>query len=73
KLIVDGYSILYERTGEAKRGIVVGTFENGKRTLACILKPELLSIFETQELVGKTCIVQYNSKIERNFIISVEQ
>jgi acetyl-CoA C-acetyltransferase len=72
KLVVDGYSIFYERTGEAKRGIVVGTFEDGNRALAFIDKPELISIFETQEVVGKTCIVQFNSKIERNFIVSVE-
>ncbi|MFW9895218.1 MAG: hypothetical protein ACFFD7_05375 [Candidatus Thorarchaeota archaeon] len=72
KLVVDGYSIFYERTGEAKRGVVVGTFENGNRTLAFIDRPELISIFETQEVVGKICVVQFNSKIERNFIVSVE-
>ncbi|MHA2037857.1 MAG: hypothetical protein ACW98X_15585 [Promethearchaeota archaeon] len=72
ELIVEGYSIFYERTGERKRGTVIGTLENGKRCVAFVTDPELLLIIETQELVGKSCIVQYNAEIERNIIISIE-
>ncbi|MHA1915203.1 MAG: hypothetical protein ACW97V_12635 [Promethearchaeota archaeon] len=72
KLIVDGYSIFYERTGKPRRGTAIGTLENGGRCVAFITKPELLLASETQELVGKTCIVQYDSRIKRNIIISIE-
>jgi acetyl-CoA C-acetyltransferase len=72
KIKIDGYSIVYERTGEAKRGVVVGTLENGIRSIAIVLEPELLSTFETQELVGKFCTVSYDSNSDRNIITSVE-
>jgi acetyl-CoA C-acetyltransferase len=72
KLIVDGYSIIYERSGRAKRGIVIGTLENGRRSIAIVTKPELLLSLETQEIVGKTCMAQYDPNIERNTIISLE-
>jgi acetyl-CoA C-acetyltransferase len=72
KLIVDGYSILYERSGQLKRGVVIGTLENGRRSIAFVTKPELLLAFETQEMVGKICMVQYDSIIDRNTIISIE-
>ncbi|MFW9865767.1 MAG: hypothetical protein ACFFEN_06660 [Candidatus Thorarchaeota archaeon] len=71
RLIVDGYSILYERSGQAKRGVVIGSFENGRRTVAFITKPELLQTFEREEIVGKTCMVQYDPTIERNTINSI--
>jgi len=72
KLIVDGYSIIYERSGQPKRGVVVGTLESGGRSIAIVTKPELLPVLETQEIVGKTCMVQYDSNIERNTIITIE-
>lgn len=72
KLIINGYSIIYERSGQPKRGVVIGTLENGSRSIAIVIKPELLLALETQEIVGKTCMVQYDSNIERNTIISIE-
>ena len=72
KLVVDGYTVIYERTGPPKKGVVIGSLENGSRSIAYVIKPELLHTFETQEIVGKTCIVQYDSNIERNTILSVE-
>jgi acetyl-CoA C-acetyltransferase len=72
KLFVNGYSIFYERSGQPKRGVVIGTLENGRRCVAFVTKPDLLLELETQEMVGKTCTVQYDSKIERNTIISIE-
>lgn len=72
KLIVDGYTVIYERTGQPKKGLVIGTLENGSRSIAFVIKPELIHTLLTQEIVGKTCIVQYDSKIERNIIRSIE-
>ncbi|GAH08471.1 unnamed protein product [marine sediment metagenome] len=61
KITVNGYSFFYNRSGQPQRGVVIGTFENGSRCLAIVNKPELLLILETQETVGKTCLVQYDS------------
>jgi len=72
KFIVNGYSIIYERSGELKRGVAIGTLENGRRSIAFVTKPELLLALDTQEIVGKSCIVQYDPRIERNIIISIE-
>ncbi len=72
KLIVDGFTVFYERSGQPRRGVIIGTLENGRRCVALVTNPELLHTIETQELVGKTCIVQYNSDIKRNTIISIE-
>ncbi|MHA2282099.1 MAG: hypothetical protein ACXAC5_14755 [Promethearchaeota archaeon] len=72
KFIIVGYSIIYERSGEPKRGIVVGTLEDGSRCIAIVTKQELLLAFETQEMVGKTSMVQYDPIAERNTIISIE-
>ncbi len=72
KVIIDGYSIFYERSGEPKRGTAIGTLENKRRCVAFITNPELLKTAESQELVGKTCIVQYDPVMKRNVIISIK-
>ena len=72
RLIVEGYSIIYKRSGQPNRGVVIGTLENGSRSIVFVTKPELLLTLETQEIVGKTCMVQYDCNIERNTIISIE-
>ncbi|MCK4287164.1 MAG: acetyl-CoA acetyltransferase, partial [Candidatus Lokiarchaeota archaeon] len=72
RLIVDGYSMIYDRSGKPKRGVIIGTLEKGSRSIAIVNKPELLIALESQEIVGKTCIVQYDSKIEKNTIISIK-
>jgi len=68
-LTIDAYTILYSRTGEIKRGIFVGTLENGLRTVA-ITREELpiLSTLETKEVVGKTFKVEYDSEMDRNIV-----
>ena len=72
KLIIDGYSIIYDRSGQPKRGILVGTHENGHRAIAIVTDPNLISILETQEAVGKICLSQYNPEIDRNVVVSIE-
>ncbi|MFW9875778.1 MAG: hypothetical protein ACFFG0_21960 [Candidatus Thorarchaeota archaeon] len=72
EIVIDGYSIIYKRSGEAMRGVAIGTLENGSRTVAFVTKQELLLTLETQEIVGKTCMVQYDSSIDRNVIIAIE-
>jgi acetyl-CoA C-acetyltransferase len=72
KITVIGYTFLYDRTGQPKNGVVIGTLENGRRCVAIVNKPELLLILETQETVGKTCLVHYDSEIERNIVLSIE-
>ncbi len=72
KLIVDGYTVTYERTGAPKKGVLIGTLENGRRCIAFVIKPELILTFVEQEMVGKTCKVHYDSNIDRNTILSIE-
>ena len=72
KLVIDGYSIIYARSGQPTKGIVVGTLEEGSRCIAFVTNLELLPAFESQEMVGKTCMVQYDSEIKRNIIISIQ-
>ncbi|MHA2392527.1 MAG: hypothetical protein ACXAEX_11345, partial [Promethearchaeota archaeon] len=73
KLKVDGYSIYYHRTGEPVRGVIVGTLENGVRSVAIIDgKPDVFSMLETQELVGRTLEVQYDSTEDKNKVVSLE-
>jgi len=55
-----------------KKGIVVGTLDKWSRCIALVTNPELLPAFESQEMVGKTCMVQYDSSVERNTIISIQ-
>lgn len=71
KLAIDGYTIIYDRFGHPERGIVIGTLENGRRTLALIKSgPKNLKHLEKQELVGKTVIIMYDPSDNRNFVIS---
>ncbi len=66
---INAYTILYSRTGGIKRGIFIGTLENGLRTIA-ITKEGLpnLSTLETQDFVGKTYKVEYNPELDRNIL-----
>jgi len=73
KLTVDGYSIFYHRTGYPIRGVVVGTLENGSRGVAIIDgKPDVFLTLETQDLVGRTLEVQYDSIEEKNKVVSLD-
>jgi acetyl-CoA C-acetyltransferase len=67
---VDAFTMTYERNGDPKEGIIVGSFENGHRTLALLKgNPKILKNFERVELVGKKLVVNYNSDIDRNVVI----
>ena len=72
KMTAEGYSIIYERTVQLKRGVLVGSLENGNRALAIITDPEMLLILENQEIVGKMFVVKYDATIDRNIAISIE-
>ncbi|MHA1486974.1 MAG: hypothetical protein ACTSSC_07350, partial [Promethearchaeota archaeon] len=73
KLTVEGYSIIYDRAGQPKRGVLVGSLENGDRTLAIITsESEMLLTLENQDLVGKNFLIKYDSIIDRNIVISME-
>lgn len=68
-LTVDAYTIMYDRLGKPKRVIVIGTLENGLRTIAITKNyiPKLLTL-EKQDLVGRIFVVQYDSTVERNIL-----
>jgi acetyl-CoA C-acetyltransferase len=72
KLTVEGYSIIYDREGPAKRAVLLGTLENKKRALALVTEPEMLLTLENQEVVGKIFVIKYNPTIERNIALSME-
>ncbi|MBY8989793.1 MAG: hypothetical protein KGD58_03485 [Candidatus Lokiarchaeota archaeon] len=72
KLTVEGYSIIYDRDGPAKRAVLLGTLENKKRALAIVTEPEMLLTLENQEIVGKIFVIKYNATLERNIAISME-
>jgi len=71
KLTVEGYSIIYDRTGQLKRGVLVGSLENGNRALAIITtESDILLTLENQELVGKIFVIKYDKKLDRNIVTS---
>jgi len=68
-LTIDGYTITYDRTGIPKQGIVIGTLENNRRTIAFInAVPDILIKLEKQELVGQRFPVYYDINLDRNVI-----
>ncbi|MHA1192889.1 MAG: hypothetical protein ACTSP9_11415 [Promethearchaeota archaeon] len=73
KLSVEGYSIIYDRTGQPKRGVLLGSLENGGRGLAIItIESDMLLTLENQELVGKIFVIKYDASLDRNVAISME-
>jgi acetyl-CoA C-acetyltransferase len=73
QLRVEGYSIIYNRSGEPKRGIIIGTLKNKGRALAIVQEgSEILSYLETQEGIGKIVTIQYDSTVDRNIVTSME-
>jgi len=72
-LRVDGYSIYYDRTGQPKRGVVIGSLESGARSCAIIEgDPDMFLKLETQELVGKNIKVKYEPEVDLNIIVSLD-
>ncbi|MHA1671327.1 MAG: hypothetical protein ACTSV5_12235 [Promethearchaeota archaeon] len=73
RITVEGYSIIYDRSGQPKRGVLVGSLENGARALAIITtESDMLLTLENQDLVGKNFIIKYDENLDRNIVISVE-
>ncbi|MHA2289302.1 MAG: hypothetical protein ACXABG_11010 [Promethearchaeota archaeon] len=71
RLTIDGYSIIYDRLGHPKRGVVIGTNLDGRCAVAIVTESNLISILETQEAVGRNCLSQYNPEIDRNVVVSI--
>ena len=68
-LTIEGYTITYDRIGIPKQGIVIGTLENNRRTIAFInAVPDILIKLEKQELVGQKFPVYYDINLDRNII-----
>jgi acetyl-CoA C-acetyltransferase len=69
QIVIEAYTIYYNRNGIPIRVILLGHLENGSRTLALIeSKPELLLKLEQQELVGKIFPVNHDSARGQNLI-----
>ncbi len=69
KLTIEGYTITYDRTGVPKQGIVIGTLESNRRTIAFInAEPDILIKLEKQELVGQKFPVHFDINLDRNVI-----
>ncbi len=71
-LTINGYSIVYDRSGQPKRGVLIGSDLNARRAVAVVTDPNLISILETQEAVGRICLSQYNPEIGKNVVVSIE-
>ncbi len=66
---VNAYTIIYDQSRQPKRVIVIGTLENGLRSIAITRDYDsMLLTLENQDLVGKTFVVQYDSTIDRNIV-----
>lgn len=69
-LIVEAYTIIYNRKGQPERGIVMGHVNSGQRTLANIIADsETLLKLEKQELIGLTYKVEYDPSLNYNKIL----
>ncbi len=70
EIVVDAYTIKYTRDGIPDNAIIVGSFKDGRRTIVKMEKDLILKLkLETEELVGKTCIVKYDKIKKLNSII----
>ncbi|UCD00428.1 MAG: hypothetical protein JSV23_05915 [Promethearchaeota archaeon] len=69
-LIIEAYTIIYDRNGLPERGVVMGRLESGERTLANIdADPDIFMKLEQQELVGQTFMVKYDTEANYNKLI----
>ena len=71
-LTIEGYSIIYDRTGQPKRGVLVGTHVNGHRAVAIVTDSNLIVMLESRDVVGRTCLSRYNPEIDRNVVVSID-
>ena len=66
-MTIEAYTIPYDRSGKPKYGIVIGQLENGIRTIASLTEEQdILLKFETKELIGKQCEVEFDPNSGRN-------
>ncbi len=69
-LKVEGYTIIFDRSGLPEYGVVIGKLDNHQRAFAFIMTDsETFSRLEKQELVGKKFLVKYDSELKCNKIV----
>ncbi len=69
-ITVKGYTIPYERTGTAIKGIIIGELDDHRRTLAYVdIEPNILHLLINQEFVGKKVEVYYDYKTKHNRLL----
>ena len=74
EITIRGYTITFDRSGNPKKGIILGEFKNGTRTLAFMnFSIKRLLKLENEELVGRKAKVAYDEEIDRNIVISIEE
>ncbi len=68
-LMIEGYTITYNRDQQPIEGIVIGKIEENRRTLAYIkVNQDKLIELEHIELLGKSFPVYYDNKLQYNII-----
>lgn len=66
-LLIEAYTIPYDRSGKPKYAIIIGKLESGIRTISSLMAdPDYLLKFEKEELVGKKCKVKFDPNSKRN-------
>ncbi|HEC37486.1 MAG TPA: hypothetical protein ENI29_04565 [bacterium] len=68
-LTIEAYTIIYKREGTPEYGVVLGSLENGSRTLA-LLKEETITLLNLsqQELVGREFNVYHDVETGYNYL-----
>ncbi|MDY6905186.1 MAG: acetyl-CoA acetyltransferase [Thermodesulfobacteriota bacterium] len=67
RLMVEAYTLHYDRSGQPESGTVIGRLENDRRVLARMdALPEILKGFEMKELVGRTGAVRFDEGLALN-------
>ncbi|MBI9076327.1 MAG: acetyl-CoA acetyltransferase [Desulfatibacillum sp.] len=67
---VEGYIVRNNRDGEPEKGLVLGSLENGRKTLArLVAEPALLRHFCNNELVGGLGRVHYDPVAQSNMFV----
>jgi len=68
-LIIEAFTLVYNRSRQPHQGIAFGKLENGRRTIALIVgTQEKIIELEDKELVGKAFPVHFDPITEHNVI-----
>jgi acetyl-CoA C-acetyltransferase len=59
--VIEGYTVVHDRSGEPAHGIVVGRLDSGARFVANVVDPDALVALETVEGVGRRGTVRAGS------------